>query len=96
LGILSEIGASTAGRLRITKLDLKGLQRFDAANGKAVNGKEAAGIELSGISLDNQSIAKLESGLWDSGFFEHVELVKSTELGDESSALREYLVRCEL
>ena len=96
LGILSEIGESTAGRLRITKLDLKGLQRFDAVEISRAAGKPATGVELSGVSLDNQAIAKLESGLWESGFFEHVELVKSTEMGDENSALREYLVRCEL
>ena len=58
--------------------------------------RELEVLALVARGLDNQAIAKLESGLWESGFFEHVELVKSTEMGDENSALREYLVRCEL
>jgi hypothetical protein len=51
---------------------------------------------IAGLSLDNSSIAQLQSGLAESGFFSRVELVKSTELDGDNGALREYQVRCEL
>jgi hypothetical protein len=96
LGVLSDIGEKTEGRLRVTKLELTGLQQIDSAAKREPQGTAASGVVVTGVSLDNQSIAKLESGLWESGFFEHVELVKSTESTAEGSSLREYQVRCEL
>jgi Tfp pilus assembly protein PilN len=96
LGLLSQIGEQTGGRLRITKLELSGLQESDPARKKDTAGAPGPGVLITGLSLDNQSIAKLQSGLAESGFFSRVELVKSTELDEDNGALREYQVRCEL
>jgi hypothetical protein len=99
LGVLSQVGEATGGRLRITKLELAGFQGNDAAGGRDAGGKLHSGVLLAGVSLDNQSIAKLESGLLDSEFFSQVELVKSSELtgaGEDGSTMREYELRCEL
>jgi Tfp pilus assembly protein PilN len=96
LGLLSEIGERTGGRLRVTKLELTGLQHPSSARKSDGVGVGGSGVLLTGVSLDNQSVAKLESGLWESGFFSKVELVKSTVIGDEAGSLREYQLRCEL
>jgi len=94
LGLLSEIGEQTGGRLRVTKLELTGLQHPSTARkNESVGG---SGVLLTGVSLDNQSVAKLESGLWESGFFSKVELLKSTVIGEEQGSLREYQLRCEM
>jgi hypothetical protein len=94
LGILSEIGERTGGKLRVTKLDLTGLQQAPSSKTDQ-RGATSAGILVSGVSLDNPSVAKLVTGLNDSGFFAHTYLVKSRELGEDTSALREYEVKCE-
>lgn len=97
LGILSDIGESTSGKLRVTKLELAGLQQ-PGAGGKADQPAAAGagiGVTLTGMSLDNPSVAKLVTGLDESGFFARTYLVKSKELGEENSALREYEVRGE-
>jgi hypothetical protein len=99
LGILSQVGQQTGGRLRITRLELSGLQENGGAGRKDEGGKLQSGVLLMGVSLDNQAIAKLESGLLESEFFSQVELVKSSELagaGEDGSTLREYELRCEL
>lgn len=96
LGLISQIGESTGGRLRITKLDLTGLQQPPAARKTDAAGGNASSVLLTGVSLDNQSIAKLQSGLSESGFFSQVELIKSTGLDEEGGSLREYQVRCDL
>jgi hypothetical protein len=93
LAILSDIGERTEGKLRITKLELTGLQTPPAGS---QDGQGAPNVLLTGHSLDNQSIAQLVSGLNDSGFFSMVELVNSTEMEMEGGLLREYQVRCEL
>jgi hypothetical protein len=95
LGLLSEIGEQTGGKLRITKLELTGLQQFDPANRNDTAGAGGSGVLISGVSLDNQSVAKLQSGLWESAFFSEVELVKSTESGEEGRLMREYQLRCQ-
>jgi hypothetical protein len=95
LGILSEVGESTGGRLRVTKLEVTGLQSEQTAE-KGSQGKDAASVVVTGVALDNQSVAKLESGLWESGLFARVELVKSSESSADGSTLREYQIRCEL
>jgi Tfp pilus assembly protein PilN len=96
LGLLSQIGEQTGGRLRITKLELSGLQQVAGARKNEPAGGTGPGVLIAGLSLDNSSIAQLQSGLAESGFFSRVELVKSTELDGDNGALREYQVRCEL
>jgi hypothetical protein len=94
LGFLSDIGEKTGGKLRITKLELTGLQQ-SIAGGKAQAASEGIGVTLTGVSLDNPSVAKLVTGLDESGFFARTYLVKSKELGEEGGSLREYEVKCE-
>jgi hypothetical protein len=100
IGILSEIGDKAGGKLRVTRLELTGLQQL-SAGGKtdmpvaSPAGATGAGVTLSGVSLDNPSVAKLVTGLDESGFFARTYLVKSKELGEENNSLREYEVRGE-
>jgi hypothetical protein len=96
LGLLSQIGEQTGGRLRITKLELTGLQQSATARRSETAGAAGPGALITGLSLDNPSIARLQSGLAESGFFSRVELVKSTELEEDKGSLREYQLRCEL
>jgi hypothetical protein len=95
LGALSDIGERTGGKLRITKLEITGLQQPTVANKLDQPSTGGPGILLTGVSLDNPSVAKLVTGLGESGFFARTYLVKSTELGEEENSLREYQVRCE-
>ncbi|MEX2317157.1 MAG: PilN domain-containing protein [Pirellulales bacterium] len=95
IGLLSEIGEKAGGRLRVTRMDLTGLQQ-PGPDGKAeAPNATGSGVTLTGVSLDNPSVAKLVTGLDESGFFARTYLVKSKELGDEENSLREYEVRGE-
>jgi hypothetical protein len=95
LGILSDIGEKADGKLRVTRLELAGLQQPSPTSKADQPNAGSSGVTLTGVSLDNPSIAKLVTGLDESGFFARTILVKSKELGEESNSLREYEVRCE-
>jgi len=95
LGILSQIGERTNGRLRITKLELTDLQQSPVANRAGASGPRVGSVVLGGVSLDYPAIAELIKGLEGSQFFSYVNLLKSTEVG-EGVLLHEYQVRCEL
>jgi Tfp pilus assembly protein PilN len=95
LGILTDIGERTSGSLRITKLELIGLQHSTQVADTPTSDSSESQVVLTGESLDNQSIATLVSGLNESGYFTSVELLNSTELGEDSN-IREYQVRCKL
>jgi hypothetical protein len=95
LGIISAAGEATGGKLRVTGLELIGLQQESVADKSGTNDGTRSGLTLTGVAIDNPSVAKLVSGLEASGFFRTVELVKS-KVVDGNDSLREYQVRCEL
>ncbi len=95
MGLLSDIGVGTNGKLRVTKLEVTGLQQPPAAGKVGDPAGSGRGLTVSGLSLDNPSVARLVTGLAESGFFARTFLVKSKEQSDDEGALREYEVRCE-
>ncbi len=95
LGVLSESASETAGRLRITKLDLGNLQSTNKVEKAGAPESRAASMLVSGVSLDYAAVSKLMRGLQDSKCFSHVELLTSKERDSTGGALCDYELRCE-
>lgn len=99
LGVISETAQATKGRVRVTKVQLTGLQnmrvsRPDAAPREAPT-ETSDGLLVSGVSLDDRAWAELLDGLQDSGMFSHVELLVLKERDESEVSLRDYELRCE-
>ena len=94
LGVVGKTAKQSAGRLRLTKLELTNFQKSGLGDNVAMAGDQG-GLLLSGVSLDNPAVGELLDGLQDSGIFRRVELLVLKERDDTKVPLRDYEVRCE-
>lgn len=97
LKLLSVIGAAcqkTNGRLRVTSLEVTEFQSTEPATSPRAAAAEPGGVLLTGVSLDNAAVLELLESLEQSGVFNHVELVASTERDGDDASLRDYRVSC--
>jgi hypothetical protein len=103
LALVGGCAAQCEGQVRVNHMLLErsagvvqsGRRQLPGAQAAAVENSDRSQLTLEGVGLDNVSVATFVEALRDTGAFLKVELKSTIRAGNDSGAMRQFVVSCE-